>query len=62
MDITCFVEKGTTHKIPVLQEKQESGSGLCVIDASRGSMYPPRLVTRENGGVFFTYHGGPLVE
>jgi hypothetical protein len=38
-----FCKKGTTHKISILQEKQESGSVLHMANALRGKISPTHL-------------------
>jgi hypothetical protein len=58
-----FCKKGTTHKISILQDKQEGGSILDMTNRLRGRMSPTCLGYSWRWSCqLFTYHRGPLVE
>jgi len=56
-------KKGTTQKISILQEKQESGSVLHMTNAVTGRIYPTYTGYSCRWSChIFTCHRGPLVE
>jgi len=56
-------KNGTTQKISILQEKQESGSVLHLKNAVTGKVHPTYTGYSCRWSChLFTYHRGPLVE